>query len=265
VSAKPGTLHLIPVPIAQARPDPVDVGAADGNALRVLPAATLQVARRADYFLAENAKSARAFLKSIGHPKALALLRIEQIGHAPGADRIDAWLAPLEGSKDVAPLDAALLSEAGCPGIADPGADLVARAHERAIPVVSWVGPCSIVLALMASGMNGQQFRFLGYLPQERQALRERLLAVQSDARRGETQIFIETPYRNARLFEAILAVCDPGLRLCLAIDLTGAQSLVQTRTVGQWRALPLSQRPDVDKRATVFLLHGASAPALRH
>ena len=258
-----GTLHLVPVPIAE-----YSGGGAAGSALQdmpgsptaVLPAPTIAVARRSRYFLAENARSARAFLKAIAHPEAIASLQIVEIGHAPDANLVDAWLDPLAPRDGSAPIDAVIVSEAGCPGIADPGAIVVARAQERGIPVTPWVGPSSILLALMAAGMNGQAFRFLGYLPQDRGELQQRLLAVQRDAQRGETQVFIETPYRNARLFESLLQSCEGSLRLCLAVDLTGANAAVVTRTIAQWAALEPRERPVLDRRATVFLLCGAAS-----
>jgi 16S rRNA (cytidine1402-2'-O)-methyltransferase len=264
-----GSLHLVPVPIADydgaaAAPEAGPAQAiSPGSPAAVLPPASMEAARRAGYFLAENARSARAFLKAIGHPRPIASLRIVEIGHAPDAALIDAWLDPLAPADGSAPVDAVIVSEAGCPGIADPGANVVARAHQRGITVVPWVGPSSILLALMAAGMNGQSFRFLGYLPQDRAELRERLLDVQRDAQRGETQIFIETPYRNVRLFETLLQVCDNSLGLCLAVDLTGAGASVMTRTIGQWSALPAGERPALDRRATVFLLCGTAAGAM--
>ena len=249
-AAARGTLHLVPVPLVDAS----TAAPLPGSALGVLAPASLAVVRAARYFLVENARSARAFLKAVGHPDPIASLDIVQIGHEPDAALIDQWLAPLTLAP---PVDAVVLSEAGCPGIADPGTSLAARAHECGIPVVPWPGPSSLVLALMGAGMNGQQFRFLGYLPQDREDLRQRLLALQPDAQRGETQVFIETPYRNARLFEIILQVCDPALRLCLAIDLTGAHAVLRTHTVGQWSRMAPAQWPALDRRPAVFLLHG--------
>jgi 16S rRNA (cytidine1402-2'-O)-methyltransferase len=253
-----GTLHLVPVPIA----DPAQGEGADPAGL--LAPAAVAVARRVHYFLVENARSARAFLKSIGHPQAIASLQIVEIGHAPPAERLEEWLAPLADRPGAPGIDAVVLSEAGCPGVADPGATLVARAHERGIRVMPWVGPSAILLALMGSGLNGQQFRFLGYLPQERDALQERLRQVQRDALDGETQIFIETPYRNQRLFDALLQTCSPALRLCLAVDLTGPAQVLATRTIGEWRSLAPSALPVMDRRPAVFLLHGqpAAVPA---
>jgi 16S rRNA (cytidine1402-2'-O)-methyltransferase len=257
-TAQPGTLHLVPVPLLNT---PVPAGD-PGGAEQVLPASTLAVARRARYFLAENARSARAFLKSIAHEHAIASLRIEEIGHQPDPGRINDWLAPLLGNTGTEGIDAVLLSEAGCPGVADPGATLVARAHALGIPVAPWVGPSAILLALMASGMNGQQFRFLGYLPQERAALGSRLLAVQRDARRGETQIFIETPYRNERLFDAVLELCDVDLLLCVAVGLTGPDQSALTRPIRDWRRIAAQDRPALHRRPAVFALHGSDMAA---
>lgn len=256
-------LHLIAVPIA----DPQRAGARPAwTALavaQVLAPPAIEQVRGSRYFLVENARSARAFLKAAGHPATLSSLDIVEIGHEPPAAMLDRWLAPLLGSEGAAPVAGVVLSEAGCPGIADPGSALVARAHELGIGVRPWPGPSAILLALMGSGMNGQQFRFLGYLPQDREALRARLAAVEADARRGETQIFIETPYRNLRLFDALLQSADERLRLCLAVDLTGPGEFLQTHTIAQWRALPPGRRPELDRRPAVFLLHGgAAAPA---
>jgi len=264
-SAARGTLHLMPVPIA-----PAARGAAGAPAARpgwsaeeigaALPAPAILLVRRSRYFLAENARTARAFLKAAGHECALASLQIVEIGHAPADESLDAWLAPLLGTAERPPIDAVVLPEAGCPGIADPGASLVARAQQLDIRVEPWVGPSSILLALMGSGMNGQRFRFLGYLPQDRGELHARIAQVQTDARRGETQIFIETPYRNERLLEALLGQLDADLELCLAVELGSPASALRTLSVAQWRALAPAQRPALARRPTVFLLHGRAA-----
>jgi 16S rRNA (cytidine1402-2'-O)-methyltransferase len=258
-----GVLHLVAVPIAPGEAQPARA-AWDERAVReALPEPAIQRVRSLRYFLVENARTARAFLKAAGHPASLSELRIAEVGHEPQAALLDEWLAPLLEDGQRAAVDAALLSEAGCPGIADPGAQIVARAHELGIRVQPWVGPSSILLALMGAGMNGQRFRFLGYLPQEREALRARLASLQQDARRGETQIFIETPYRNERLLEELLVCCDPVLRLCLAVDLMGAQASLQTRSIAQWRALAPAARPALHRRPAVFLVHGAGGGPL--
>ena len=240
----PGTLYLVPVPLS------------DGDPGEVLPDPVLQRVRSLQYLLAENARSARAFLKAAGHPGPIQQVRIVEIGKAPTAIQADQWLAPLSAGDT----DAALISECGCPGIADPGAAIVARAHAGGLKVRPLVGPSSLWLALMASGMNGQHFRFLGYLPQDGDALAQRLRQVESDAGRGETQMFIETPYRTERLFQSILAHCALATRLCLAIDLGAPAETILSMPVGEWRRLPLQRRPDLKRRPAVFLIHGAPA-----
>jgi 16S rRNA (cytidine1402-2'-O)-methyltransferase len=236
-----GTLFVLPVPLT------------DGDPEAVLPPPVLKVARESRYVLAENARSARAFLKAAGHPGPIQQVRIVEIGHAPQPSQAAEWLAPLQAGH----ADAALVSECGCPGIADPGAAVVACAHDLGLRVRPLVGPSSVTLALMASGMNGQRFRFLGYLPQEAGALAESLRRVERDAARGETQIFIETPYRTERLFQAILALCGDSTRLALAVDLGGAAETTITRRIAQWRAMPPAERPALQRRPAVFLLHG--------
>lgn len=236
-----GILYLLPCPLAPE------------TALQTLPATTLQAARRLRHFLAENAKTTRGFLKEIDHPVALRELQIVEIGHAPLADAVDGWLAPA-----LAGADMAIVSEAGCPGVADPGAVIVARAHEKGLRVQPLVGPSSLLLALMAAGGNGQQFRFVGYLPHEAVELAARLRELDTAARRGETQLFIETPYRNDKLFDAIVASCSASTRLTLATDLTAASEQVATRTVAQWRALLPASRPILSRRPTVFILSAA-------
>jgi 16S rRNA (cytidine1402-2'-O)-methyltransferase len=248
-------LHLLPVPIAS---EPAAAAAA-----AVLPAAAIELARHADYFLAENARSARAFLKSIGHPRPIAQLQIIEIGHEPDVTAIDQWLAPLQVGDPAR--DGVVLSEAGCPGIADPGSTIVARAHELGVEVVPWVGPCSLVLALMASGMNGQEFRFHGYLPRARAELIERLRTLARDALQGQTQIFIETPYRNGQLLAAIVETCDAMVQLCVAIDLTGSATRVISLPIAQWRTRSAAgEITGLQRQPAVFLLNAAATNAVR-
>jgi len=236
-----GTLFVLPVPLG------------DAAACDVLPPPVLRIAREAQYVLAENARSARAFLKAAGHPGPIQQVRIVQIGHAPRPAQALEWLAPLRAGES----DAALVAEAGCPGIADPGATIVACAHDLGLRVRPLVGPSSVLLALMASGMNGQHFRFLGYLPQPAAELAQSLRRIERDAVEGETQIFIETPYRTERLFDAILAQCADSTRLGLALDLGSASEATITRRIGQWRAMAPAERPALRRRPAVFLLHG--------
>ncbi|HVE88661.1 MAG TPA: SAM-dependent methyltransferase [Burkholderiaceae bacterium] len=232
-----GTLYLLPAPISTASLD------------AVLPPDVIKVARTIEHFLAEDAKATRAFLKQLSHPKSLRELSIVEIGHAPREEDAVQWLAPLSNGVDVA-----VVSEAGCPAIADPGAILAAAAHRNGWRVQPLVGPSSIVLALMASGLNGQRFRFVGYLPIAAAARVAAIHALESESK-GETQIFIETPYRNVALFEALLQHCRPATRLAVAVDLTGAGQFVRQSTVEDWRRLPVAARPMLARQPAVFCL----------
>jgi 16S rRNA (cytidine1402-2'-O)-methyltransferase len=233
------TLYLLPCPIA--------AGSLDAS----LPAEVIATARRLEHFLVEDAKTARAFLKELGHPKPIRDLAIDEIGHAPRAESIDAWLAPI-----VAGRDAAVVSEAGCPAVADPGGTIVAAAHARGIRVRPLVGPSSILLALMAAGLEGQRFRFLGYLPVPAEERSASLKALERESRaRRETQVFIETPYRSAAMFDSIVAACAPSTRLAVAVDLTGPGEFVRMRTVQQWKA---DEKPALQRQPAVFCLLAA-------
>jgi 16S rRNA (cytidine1402-2'-O)-methyltransferase len=213
-----------------------------GPPAQVLPATVIQVVRGVRDFAAENAKSARAFLGALDMPCAMRELRIATIG-----EDIGALLAPLREGRALG-----VLSEAGCPGVADPGQALVAAAHAAGFPVVPLVGPSSILLALMASGLEGQRFAFCGYLPRDPAARLERIRALERrSAQARETQIFIETPYRNDALLAALLEACSPTTRLCIASDLTLPGERVATRPVAAWRAA----RAPIGRRPTVFLL----------
>lgn len=241
MNAPRGALLLLPTLLGETPPE------------RVLPAATIAAARSAAVFLAENAKTARAFLKAIGHPQPLADLTIAEIGHAPDPRRYDDWLAPAVEGQDIA-----LLSEAGCPAVADPGAGVVARAHEIGLHVRPFVGPSSLLLALMASGMNGQRFRFVGYLPQDAGALPAAIGELERTSGGEETQLFIETPYRNERLLQTLLAHARPDTRLAVAVGLTLEEEQVLSMTVGAWRVLAAADRPDLVRRPAVFALLSA-------
>lgn len=234
-----GTLYLLPCPIAA------------GSLQASLPAEVIATARRLEHFLVEDAKTARAFLKELGHPKPIRDLAIDEIGHAPAAESIGAWLAPV-----VAGRDAAIVSEAGCPSIADPGGTIVAAAHARGIRVRPLVGPSSILLALMAAGLDGQRFRFHGYLPVASEERTASLKALEREAKaRAETQVFIETPYRSASMFDAVLAACAPSTRVAIAVDLTGPGEFVGMRTAQQWKSVA---RPSLQRQPAVFLLLAA-------
>ncbi|MCX7150507.1 MAG: SAM-dependent methyltransferase [Rhodocyclales bacterium] len=213
-----------------------------------LPAATREAACRLTHFVAENAKTARAELKRIGHPVPLRDLAIEELPATPTPADVERLLAPLRAGHDIG-----LVSEAGCPAVADPGALLVRRTHELGLVVRPLVGPSSLLLALMASGLEGQRFAFHGYLPARDPARASRIAELEKESGRlQQTQIFIETPYRNRTLFAALLLNCRQKTRLCIATDLTLASEQITTRRIAEWNAaLP----PVLDKHPTVFLL----------
>lgn len=237
--AKYGTLYLIPVTLG------------DDNHESVLPVDVLNTARRLEYFVVEDEKSARRFLGSIKTIKPVRELELRTLNEHTQDKEIPALLAPL-----LTGLDIGLMSEAGCPGIADPGAKLVALAHQKGMAVKPLVGPSSILLALIASGLDGQRFSFLGYLPSEKSARVQRLREIERhSANAMETQIFIETPYRNQHLFDDILTVCQPTTRFCVASNLTLASEQVRMRTVSQWKKEVV---PELHRQPTVFLLQAA-------
>lgn len=246
VNGRQGALLLLPTLLGDSPPD------------RVLPVETAVLARATSTFLAESAKSARAFLKAIAHPHPIASLEVIEIGHQPDPRRFDVWLAPLSEGRNIA-----LLSEAGCPAVADPGAGLVARAHELGLRVRPLVGPSSLLLALMACGMSGQRFRFVGYLPSDRSALAAAIGDLErASSGGGETQLFIETPYRNGKLLQALLDHCRPETRLAVAVDLTTDAERVLSLPVAAWRTLPDDARPSLARRPAVFALMADAQPA---
>jgi len=233
-----GTLFLIPTTLGESA------------LAAVVPAEVQQRARTLLHFVAENPKTARAYLKLVGTAKPLQELHIATLNEHTPEDAIAGLAAPLLAGHDVG-----VMSEAGCPGIADPGAKLVLYAHRHGIRVVPLVGPSSILLALMASGLNGQSFVFHGYLPvpdlEREKALRE----LEKQSRRlTQTQIFIETPYRNQKLLSGILAACARNTLLCVAADLTLPGEEVRTMTVASWKQHP----PQLDRRPAIFLLLAA-------
>ncbi|HEY3532587.1 MAG TPA: SAM-dependent methyltransferase [Casimicrobiaceae bacterium] len=231
-----GVLYLVPNLLGAAPPT------------NVLPARTIEIARRLTHFAVETPKAARAFLKSLEVAHAIANLEIVPLPSADAANARDPSLAALLAGRDVG-----LLSDAGCPGVADPGAWLVRAAHEHGVRVVPLVGPSAILLALMASGMNGQAFCFHGYLPVKPAARAEALRALEGQSRRERrTGMFIETPYRNVALLQAMTDTLDAKTRVCVAADLTLATETIESRTTRQWRGESLER---FDKRPAMFLL----------
>lgn len=239
-----GILYLIP--------NSLGPGALD----EVLPASVRQTTAQLDYFIAENAKTARAFLKLVSttHPlgKPLQEIEIRELNINTAASELPALLAPLLAGRN-----AGLVSEAGVPAVADPGADLVRLAHQKNIPVKPLVGPSSILLALMASGLNGQSFAFQGYLPTDAGQRAARLRQLEQRSRQEkQTQIFIETPYRNEAMLEAIANHCTSSTLLTVATDLTLETETVRTQSVQIWKhEITAGRFPDFKKKPTVFLL----------
>lgn len=218
----------------------------------VLPQGSRDAAWRIRHFIAENPKSARAFLRQVGYPHAINTATIDVLDKNTPLAAMPALLAPLLAGTDVA-----LVSEAGCPAVADPGARLVLAAHEAGIRVIPLIGPSAILLALMASGLNGQNFAFHGYLPIEKNRRAWHLRDLEQRSRRDDaTQVFIETPYRNDVMLQAVLAACSPQTLLCVATDITQTGEQIITRSIAEWRR----NIPALDKRPSVFLLYCAKA-----
>lgn len=230
-----GTLYLIPAPLGDT---PLE---------RVLPEATQRIAAGLATFIVEHPKTARAFLKQVGTALPIQQLTLLELNEHTRANELDALLAPLLAGQDVG-----LVSEAGCPAVADPGADLVRLAHRHGIRVKPLVGPSSILLALMGSGLVGQRFSFHGYLPAKPDERAKALWELEKRAEKEDAaQAFIETPYRNRAMLEAILATCRDDTLLTLACDLTLESEFIATRAVSLWR----KEHPVLDKRPCVFLI----------
>lgn len=229
-----GTLFLIPVPLAEEA------------ASKSFTPYLVDTINNIKEYIVENEKTARRFLKEAGLKTPQSDLVIHDYGKY-NRESLKAFFTGLQSGKDVG-----LMSEAGCPGIADPGAEIVAEAHKRGIKVVPLVGPSSILLALMASGFNGQSFTFHGYLPIDKvlRAKRIRELEGLSD-RLMQTQIFIETPFRNNSMLEEILKSGNAKTKLCIACNLTSADEMVQTKTIADWQA----KVPDLHKKPAIFLI----------
>ncbi|KLT64916.1 SAM-dependent methyltransferase [Pedobacter sp. BMA] len=230
-----GTLYLIPVPLAEE------------VAHKTFTPYLVDTINQIDTYIVENSKTARRFLKEAGLTTPQKDLIVHDYGKHNRSD-LGQFFNELAAGKDVG-----LMSEAGCPGIADPGADIVAEAHKRGIKVVPLVGPSSILLALMASGFNGQSFAFWGYLPIDKEQRTKRIKDLDLSASRyKQTQIFIETPFRNNQLFEEILKSCKPNTQICVASNLTAEDEYIKTQSVYNWR----KEEIDLHKKPTIFLMY---------
>ncbi|WP_346858283.1 SAM-dependent methyltransferase [uncultured Draconibacterium sp.] len=220
---------------------------AEGNWQLVMPAQIETILTNTRFFIVENIRTARRFMKQVNRDINIDECTFYEINKRTQVQDLPRFLKPLVDGKDIA-----VISEAGCPGVADPGADVVRMAHQRGFKVVPIVGPSSILLALMASGLNGQNFAFKGYLPvkpiertKEIAALEKRIIIEK------QTQIFIETPYRNNQLIADLLKTCSPSTLLCIAANITGEQEYIVTKTIQEWKG----KTPDLHKQPVIFLL----------
>ena len=226
---------------------PVTLG--DTPLSQVLPEYNTGVVRGIRHFIVEDVRSARRFLKKVDRDIDIDSLTFYAMGKHASPQDFASYLRPLEQG-----LPVGVISEAGCPAVADPGADVVAIAQRKGLRVVPLVGPSSMILAVMASGFNGQSFAFNGYLPIDPAERSRRLKALeQRAAAEHQTQLFIETPYRNAKMFEEILRTCRPQTRLCVAAGITCTEEFIKTRTVQEWKKHPL---PDLSKVPAIFLIY---------
>ena len=233
-----GVLYMIPCPISDAT-----------DVYDVTPASNRAIIDSLDYFIVENVRSARRFLSKAGISRKIDELEFVELDeHTREGVAVEAMVRPIEQGRS-----AGVISEAGVPGVADPGAMVAAACHRRGIRVVPLVGPSSILMSIMASGLNGQSFAFNGYLPVKPP---ERARAIKALERRAQTehqsQIFIEAPYRNVKLVEQLLSVCSPATRLTIACDITSPEEIILTRTIEQWRK---GAMPDIAKRPTIFIM----------
>ncbi|MCU0379166.1 MAG: SAM-dependent methyltransferase [Bacteroidales bacterium] len=223
---------------------PVTLGNADH--MMTIPPVTREITASLRIFAVEDIRSARRYLRTIDREFPVDDTLFIPIGkHSEPAGLIEFFSRVAEG------MDAGVMSEAGMPGLADPGNIIVEEAHRRSVKVIPLTGPSSIMLALVASGMNGQSFSFNGYLPVEPQARRKAISELERRSAGGQTQIFMETPFRNEKMVDDILKVCKPSTRLCVAADITLPTESIITRTVAGW----IKERPCIDKRPAVFLL----------
>ena len=225
---------------------PVTLG--DTEHRRVLPEYNLEVIRGIRHFVVENVRTARRFLKKADPAIVIDDLTFYELNKHTSPEVVAGYLAPLAKGESVG-----VISEAGCPAVADPGADVVAIAQRKRYPVVPLVGPSSIILSVMASGFNGQSFAFYGYLPID---ANERMNVIKKLEGRvyseNQTQLFIETPYRNQKLVEELIKLCRPSTKLCIASNITCADEFIQTRPVKDWAG----KVPDLAKKPTIFLIY---------
>lgn len=233
---KKGILYLLPTTLGD-----------NSTIAKVLPGYNTEVIRTLDIFIVENLRTARRFIAKMGHPVPIDNMMFYELGKHTPEENIQSYLNPILQGKSVG-----LLSEAGTPCVADPGAVVVNYAHQLKIRVIPLVGPNSLIMALMASGFNGQSFAFHGYLPVDNAELVRKIRQMElSILKDDQTQIFIETPFRNRKLFEALLSSCGKQTKLCVATDISLANEKIKTLTIAGWQ----KETVDLHKKPTVFLL----------
>jgi 16S rRNA (cytidine1402-2'-O)-methyltransferase len=235
--ASKGILYLIPTTLGDT-----------AETADVIPVKVNKLINTIDEYIVENEKSARHYLKKMGIQKPLQEIILHPLNQHTEMKDISSYLNAIDHGKDIG-----VISEAGCPGIADPGAEVVKLAHKKNIKVCPLVGPSSILLALISSGFNGQNFAFNGYLPKERPDRIKKIKELERTAQqRNQTQLFIETPYRNIPLLEDILAACEGATLLCIACDITLSTEYIKTKSIAEWK----KQLPDINKRPAIFLIY---------
>ena len=233
-----GILYLIPAPLGH------------NDIFLVVPQGVKHIVATLDTFIVENAKSARQYLAGLGITVPLQNIKFDVLDEHTRPEELTALMQPLLSGKNIG-----LMSEAGCPGVADPGANLIRLAHTNGIRVVPLVGPSAILLALMASGLNGQRFAFHGYLPVSIEERIKKIMELEKISKAlDQTEIFIEAPYRNGKLLRSLLQCCKKTTLLCLATDISLASESIATKRISEWGGLP----PNINRRPTVFLLYAA-------
>ena len=215
---------------------------------KILPNHNTEIISDLKHFVVEDIRTARRFLKKANPAIVIDELTFFELNQHTSADQISSYLKPMQQGFDLG-----VISEAGCPAIADPGAEVVAMAQANDFQVVPLVGPSSILLALMASGFNGQSFAFVGYLPIQQADRAKAIKRLESRATNElQSQIFIETPYRNSKMLEEILSTCQPTTKLCIAADITLESEFIKTKTIQNWK----KNKPDLNKRPCIFIIY---------
>ncbi len=230
------SLYLIPTPLGTTSLE------------KIFPSYNIEIINRLNHFVVENVRTARRFLKQISQERNINEVKFYLLNEHSSKEELSCLLEPLYNGFDLG-----LMSEAGCPAVSDPGADLVALAHKNDFTVIPLIGPSSVLLSLMASGFNGQNFEFVGYLPVQSEERIKTLRRLEAKVyAENQTQIFIETPYRNMKMLETILKVCQPSTQLCIAADVTLESEFIKTKSIGEWR----KNLPDLQNKPCIFLLY---------